>query len=120
MFPASGRVLFISPGGPAPPRQVSNKVMKIGCEHLQIMLCPFLHTQQMLVSVAPATAPTFGEHVCCASRLQWSRPSRHLSKRGTISMISRFHTAAQHAINDETNFSHVVDLLGCSLKRCFC
>jgi hypothetical protein len=45
-------------------------------------------------------------------RLQWSRPKRHLSRRGTVSKIFAL-------FNDEANFSHVANLLGCSLKRCF-
>lgn len=56
----SFKLCFILPGDSAPLAEVFDMVVKISCEHLQIMLCPFLLIQQMLVSVAPATAPIFG------------------------------------------------------------
>ena len=98
--------MFILPGDSAPLAEVSDKVVKVGCRHLQIMLCPFLHIQQMLVSVAPATAPIFGGNMSAESREGGEGQLKalpvcsgvgragHLSKRGTVSMISRFHTAA--------------------------
>ena len=54
MFPASGRVpsrsscVHFARRFSTPLAELFDKVMKVGCGHLQIMLCPFLHIQQML------------------------------------------------------------------------
>ena len=48
-----------------PGQRCSTRLWRLIVDNLQIMVCPFLHIQQGLVSVAPATAPILtGKHVC--------------------------------------------------------
>ena len=88
----------IQPPSRGCPTKVVRSVVD-ACKSCCVHFCTF---SRCWSRVAPATAPIFGGNMSIesrerggtegTSRLQWSRSNRPLSKRGIVSMISRFFT----------------------------